>query len=199
MKTRMTFVLVAAILFSANFSFAENWPAWRGADGRAVSHDSNPPVNWSADENVRWKTPLPAAGNSTPIVWEDRVFLTQSLDGGKLRTLVCYDRQTGKKQWQRGVKYPNKETSHGQNPPCSGSPTTDGKLVYASYGSAGVIACDFEPRAVGQQTEAEHVPNVEQQSGSTYVPFEYVDNDQIFARREQDFGIEHGTAAIEYR
>ncbi len=159
MKTRIPFVFLAAILFSATLTKAENWPAWRGADGRAVSHDPNPPRTWSANENVRWKTPLPAPGNSTPIVWEDRVFITQGLDGGKIRSLICYDRRTGKKRWQQRVAYPNKETSHGQNPTCSGSPTTDGKLVYASFGSAGVIACNFSGQVVWRRDlgKLEHV------------------------------------------
>ena len=148
MKFCTLIVFLAASHFTATFTEAENWPAWRGADGRAVSQDPNPPLNWSSTDNVHWKTPLPAPGNSTPIVWEDRVFITQSLGGGKLRGIVCYDRRTGEEQWQQGLPYSNKETTHGQNPPCSGSPTTDGKLVYASFGSAGVLACNFSGKVV---------------------------------------------------
>ena len=97
-------------------------------DGRAVSSDRNLPVKWSGSENTLWKTPLPEAGNSTPIVWEERVFITQAFDGGKTRSLICFDRATGKKLWQHDIAYPHKETANRQNPFCSGSPTTDGKF-----------------------------------------------------------------------
>jgi len=143
-----SFGLLIALLLTTPSAHAENWPAWRGADGRAVSNDRNLPAQWSTSENVIWKTPLPASGNSTPIVWEDRVFITQAIGGGKTRSLICFDRATGKKLWQHDVAYPNKETAHPQNPFCSGSPTTDGTLVYASFGSAGIVACDFSGKKV---------------------------------------------------
>lgn len=122
---------------------ADNWPAWRGASGTGVADESNLPTKFSPTENVTWKTPLPSPGNSTPIVWQDRVFVTCPIDGGRTRSLICFDRATGKQQWQHDVAFPDKETAHNDNPFCSGSPTTDGQLVYASFGSAGVVACDL--------------------------------------------------------
>src|SRR5262249_18846554 len=59
---------------------ADDWPAWRGPHGDGQSSAKTPPLKWSRTENVRWKTPLPGPGNSSPIVWKDRVFLTQALD-----------------------------------------------------------------------------------------------------------------------
>ncbi len=122
---------------------AENWPAWRGPAGNGVSVELHLPTKFGPAENVTWKVPLPEAGNSTPIVWDQRVFITCPIDGGQIRSLMCFDRQTGQKLWQHDVPYPHKETTHNDNPFCSGSPTTDGKLVYASFDSAGVIACNF--------------------------------------------------------
>lgn len=148
MKDHFQSGVLIALLLTTHSLHAENWPAWRGTDGRAVSSDRNLPVKWSGSENILWKTPLPEAGNSTPIVWEERVFITQAFDGGKTRSLICFDRATGKKLWQHDIAYPHKETANRQNPFCSGSPTTDGKLVYASFGSAGIVACDFSGKSV---------------------------------------------------
>ncbi len=127
---------------------AGNWPAWRGTDGTGRSSERNLPVSWSPTDNVTWKTSLPGEGNSTPITWDDRVFLTCPVEGGKVRRLICLDRNNGKILWKHDVPFAAKETTHRDNPFCSGSPTTDGKRVYASFGSAGVLACDFQGHVV---------------------------------------------------
>jgi len=119
---------------------AENWPAWRGADGTGISSEGNLPTKWGAERNIRWKLALAEPCNSTPVVWEDQVFLTQGLDNGRRRALIAVDRRTGKTLWQRDVPCEVKETSHRQNPPCSGSPITDGQAVYAHFASGGVSA-----------------------------------------------------------
>lgn len=143
-------IVVTCVLafFFASVTLADNWPAWRGAAGTGIAVESNLPTEFSATKNVAWKAPLPAPGNSTPIVWEDHVFVTCPSDGGKTRSLMCLDRQTGKHRWQHDVAFPDEETAHNDNPFCSGSPTTDGRLVYASFGSAGVVACDFSGKVV---------------------------------------------------
>lgn len=135
--------LCLIILCACQPLIAGNWPAWRGPDGTGVSRETNLPVHFSSTKNVTWKAPLPGEGNSTPIVWEDSVFVTCPIDGGRTRRLICFDRKNGKQKWQHTVDFPLKETTHSDNPFCSGSPTTDGKLVYASFGSAGVVACNF--------------------------------------------------------
>src|SRR5262245_21439142 len=122
---------------------ADNWPAWRGAQGTGVSSERGLPLTWSKDHNVRWKVTLPEPGNSTPIIWGDHVFLTQSLDKGKRRAVLAFQRADGRLLWQRDVPCAVAETTHPQNPPCSGSPVTDGKAVYAHFAPAGVVAYDF--------------------------------------------------------
>jgi outer membrane protein assembly factor BamB len=138
------FVVVALSLVSTVAIFADNWPAWRGPRGDGVCDERNLPLTWSATDNVRWKTPLPEPCNSTPIVWGDRIFLTQGLDGGKRRAVIALDRKDGKKLWQKELPCTTVETSHKQNPPCSASPVTDGTAVYAWFASAGVVAYDMD-------------------------------------------------------
>jgi outer membrane protein assembly factor BamB len=122
---------------------AANWPAWRGADGQGTSTEKNLPTRWSATENIRWKISLPDRGNSTPVVWGDRVFVTQAIEEKGQRTLMCFARRDGKLLWQKSVPYAVKEETHESNPYCSASPATDGERVIVTHGSAGVFCYDF--------------------------------------------------------
>lgn len=116
---------------------------WRGAQGDGTTPESKLPTQWSTTENVSWKTPLPEPGNSTPIVWKDHVFLTQSLETQSQRLLQCYDRASGKLLWEEGVKNTPPELTHKTNPPCASSPATDGQNVIVWFGSAGLHCYDF--------------------------------------------------------
>lgn len=136
------YCLVAFLLLMPNFAPAENWPSWRGPHNDGQSAERNLPAKWSPTENIVWKIPLPEAGNSTPIVWGDRIFLTQATDKGRSRGLLCFDR-SGRHLWQRLIEYREKEPTHENNPFCSGSPVTDGERVIACFGSAGVYCWDF--------------------------------------------------------
>lgn len=131
-------------LLVATIVNGENWPSWRGPRENGISNERELPLTWSATKNIRWKVALPEPGNSTPIVWGDRVFITQSLDKGMRRALLCFARADGKKLWQREAPCAVKEKTPSDNPPCSSSPVTDGHAVYATFASAGVVAYDFK-------------------------------------------------------
>ena len=130
-------------LFCISLLRAENWPAWRGPLGTGVCAEKNLPTEWSATKNVKWKVALPERGNSSPVVWGDRVFVTQSIKEEGRRTLMCFDRRKGKLLWQKGVVYKEKELTHGTNPYCSASPVTDGERVIVSHASVGLFCYDF--------------------------------------------------------
>jgi outer membrane protein assembly factor BamB len=133
------------LLLAAGAAWGENWPGWRGPRGDGTSTETNLPTKWSPTENVRWHVKLPGPGNSSPVVWGDRVFLTQSLDkAGTQRAVMCFDRKDGKLLWQQAVPFKGKEPTHGTNPYCSATPVTDGERVIASHGSAGVLCYDFD-------------------------------------------------------
>ena len=59
---------------------AGEWPQWRGPDGTGVAPHSNPPVEWSEKENIRWKVAIPGKGHASPIVWGDRIFLLTAIE-----------------------------------------------------------------------------------------------------------------------
>ena len=140
------------ILFITGISSADNWPAWRGLHGDGSSAEKKLPLKWSPTENVRWKVKLPGPGSSTPIIWGDRIFLTQSLNKeGSERAVMCFDRSEGKLLWQKSIPFEGKESTHATNPYCSASPVTDGERVIASMGSAGVVCYDFEGKQLWQR------------------------------------------------
>jgi outer membrane protein assembly factor BamB len=123
---------------------ADNWPALRGPGGEGRSSETGLPVKWTA-ENVRWKVDLPGPGHSSPIVWGDRIFVTQALDrNGTRRALLCFDRANGKLLWQRETLYKQREPSQKANPYCSATPVTDGGVVIACFASAGLVCYDFQ-------------------------------------------------------
>ena len=134
--------LFACVVF-ASAARADNWPMWRGPGGQGATAEKNLPTTWSATENVKWKIELPDAGNSTPVVWGDKVFLTQATDKGKKRSLYCLDRKDGSKLWEKTVSFDGKEVIHGTNTYCAASPVTDGERVVAFHGSAGMYCSDF--------------------------------------------------------
>ena len=140
MHTSRTSCLV--LFLSAALSNA-NWPSWRGPDGTGLTSDAKLPEKWSAKENVKWRVDLPERGNSSPVVWGDKVFVTQAVSGEKKRTLMCFNRADGKLLWQSGVVWQEQEQTQRDNPYCSATPVTDGERVIVSFGSAGLYAYDF--------------------------------------------------------
>lgn len=134
---------ITALLFiGLSSAVAGDWPAWRGPEGTGVSNERKLPLHWSTNENVRWRVALPEPGNSTPVVWGNRVFVTQAIVKENRRTLMCFDRRDGKLLWQASTTSTVKDSGGGANPPCTPSPVTDGRRVIAWFGSAGIFCYD---------------------------------------------------------
>jgi outer membrane protein assembly factor BamB len=122
-----------------------NWTHWRGPSGQGYSDDANVPLSWSEKHNLLWKTLLPGRGNSTPIVWRERIFLTAASKDGKERYVICLARKDGKILWQRTAsKGVPPGRTHGWNGYASASCTTDGERVYAFFGTPGLFCYDFK-------------------------------------------------------
>src|SRR5262245_6794612 len=103
------FVCALALLGCTAFASADNWPAWRGPTGQGFCEEKNVLLKWSDKENVKWKIPLADQGNSTPVVWGDRIFVTQANKGGSVRSLLCFARADGMLKWQKDISYSEKE------------------------------------------------------------------------------------------
>jgi hypothetical protein len=112
---------------------AENWPQWRGPHLNGHSSETNLPTTWSPTENILWKTPIPGTGHSSPIVFNDRVFVTTAIEKEQLRQLLCLDRDSGKILWQRDVLKAPLERKHTLNNFASSTPATDGRYVFCAF------------------------------------------------------------------
>jgi outer membrane protein assembly factor BamB len=136
-----------------SIALADNWPAWRGPTGQGYCFEKDILLNWSDKENIKWKIDLAHQGNSTPVVWNDRIFLTQANKLGETRSLMCFARADGKQLWQQDVKYPEKERNWNDNWYANASPATDGELVVVSFGSAGMYCYDFSGQELWKRTD----------------------------------------------
>ena len=130
---------------------ATDWPAWRGPTADGVTAETDLPLAFGKTENVLWKQSLPGPGNSTPIVWRGLVYLTQAEAKGAKRSLIAFDRKSGKEVWRKTVAFRGKEPTHKTNPFCSASPVTDGERVIVSHGSAGVHCYGLDGKALWQR------------------------------------------------
>lgn len=168
-----------------------NWPTWRGNEGTGAVSSGKPPVTWSEDENVVWKTPLPGLGNSTPVIWGDRIYLTTAVEteekaatgpanggddrgerrgrrrgrrggfgGGAAPTnvfdfrVLAIDRATGEVLWNKSAtRAVPHERGHQTGSQASNSPVTDGRFLYAHFGSRGVHCFTLDGEPVWSRTD----------------------------------------------
>lgn len=146
---KSAFVLVLAFASLTSSALAENWAHWRGPTGNGTAINASPPVEWSTTKNIKWKAELPGRDDSSPIVWENRVFVAAAAPakvksaGGKGEVefmLLCLNRDDGKLVWKQtaAVAQPHQRT-HATHGYASASPCTDGKLVFAHFGSRGLF------------------------------------------------------------
>ena len=172
---RISLALITAMslgIATTGSSAAGNWPQWRGPDGSGISTEKNLPAEWSTTRNIKWKTPIDGRGHSSPIVWDNKIFVTTAIEGevvegakapkhmmgdkefvhpdsigaNKKHTfkVIALNRDTGKILWQavafEGTPYDDR---HRKSSYAASTPATDGKLVYAFFGSEGIYAYDF--------------------------------------------------------
>ncbi len=165
-RTLLPLACVLAFAAACPTAAPGDWAYWRGptADGMAVG---DAPLRWSSSEGIRWKAPVPGKGFSSPVVWEDRLFLTTavpttSADVATRNPLVehrfvvlCYDRKTGALLWERvahtATPHEGYHSSYGSF--ASNSPVTDGRHVYAFFGSRGLYAYTIDGELVWKKQD----------------------------------------------
>jgi len=145
--------IIALLLLTALPAAASDWPAWRGPTGQGHSDEKGLPLTWSGTANIKWKVPLADPGNSTPVVWGGKIFLTQANRGGTVRSLICFARADGKLLWQKDVTYLVNERAYNPNWYANASPVTDGERVVVSFGSAGMYCYDFDGKDLWKRTD----------------------------------------------
>ena len=144
MRGKLLALACTIMIAAAGAARGGNWPQWRGPHLNGTSDERNLPVKWTAEENVAWKLPLPGLSGSTPIVWNERVFL--SVAEGDDLFLWCVDRRQGKPLWKQQFGGGNvKMRKHNMSSP---SPVTDGKHVWAMTGTGLLKAFDFAGKEI---------------------------------------------------
>jgi outer membrane protein assembly factor BamB len=124
----------------------KQWPRFRGPSGQGETPATGLPVRWDKDgTNLVWRTRLPGSGNSSPIVWGDRIFLTSASADGKERSLHCLSRSDGRLLWTRTAPTaPPEPGVRPKNGYASATPATDGERVVVFLGSCGLLCYDFD-------------------------------------------------------
>ncbi|HAV63132.1 MAG TPA: hypothetical protein DCY13_12300 [Verrucomicrobiales bacterium] len=189
MKSRISITLTGVMLLAhaavvpaaagaeATSESSKYWPQWRGPNWNGVAAHSDPPINWSETENIKWKTAVPGAGWATPIIWRDRIFLLSAIaldqempvpdviPKGTPRinehphvigswkpqrfVILCIDRTNGEQLWMKTVHEAMPHQGHHRKGGfASASPMTDGRHVFSYFGSFGLYCHDFDGRLV---------------------------------------------------
>ena len=165
------FALISPCLWAEDVT--SHWHQWRGPDSRGVAPGSDPPVQWDEQTNIKWKVEVPGSGTSTPIVWGNQVFLLTAIKTDRIAeelpeidepetrggnpfkierptnyhqfVVISFDRETGEVLWQdTATEQLPHEAFHQDHGYASASPTTDGKHLYASFGSRGIYCYDMQ-------------------------------------------------------
>ena len=146
--------LALLIINALSITNAQNWPCWRGPNGDGTSIETSIPLRWDSVTNVEWKIPVPGTGYSSPVIWKDKLFLTTALNETQEKVLLCYDIKNGDLLWQKTVLKTRFENKHDNNSYASGTPATDGTLVYVSFldeNDVVVAAYDFSGKQIWLQ------------------------------------------------
>jgi outer membrane protein assembly factor BamB len=118
---------------------AAHWPRFRGPNGTGVSTAKTIPVQWTEATGVLWKAPIQGSGNSSPVVWGDRLFLHAASPDGGTRYLHCLSVIDGKVLWTKSSTGRTAKT-HKKNTLASSTPATDGERVYVVFWDGEAIA-----------------------------------------------------------
>lgn len=143
--------LLVLVLMDVDSVAAENWPNWRGPTRDGVSEERNLPVEWDTSTNIAWKLEMPAWSGSTPIIWEDRIYLNVAIDDDNME-LWSVDRDTGQAIWKRHLSSGNRRLRK-QNM-SSPSPVTDGQRIWVMTGTGVLKSFDQD----GHERWARNLP-----------------------------------------
>lgn len=137
----MTWFIIIMVLLCVDTVNTSNWPNWRGPMRNGVSEDTNLPTDWNTEKNIAWKLEMPTWSGSTPVVWNDLIFLNVAVDNNTLE-LWCLNRNTGQLVWKQHLSDGNsRQRKQNMSSP---SPVTDGVKVWVITGTGILKAFDFQ-------------------------------------------------------
>ena len=180
----MYLIHLALLLGFALLTAQNDWPQWRGLNNDGMAR-GDAPHEWSDTKNVAWRVAIPGRGNSSPVIWGDKIFLTTAVPTGAATpdatatatqsaepqrqrrgpggganagrehkfVVMCLDRRNGKVLWERVAKVatPHEGYHHNYGSFASNTPVTDGKHVYAFFGSRGIYCYDLNGKLIWEK------------------------------------------------
>jgi outer membrane protein assembly factor BamB len=144
---------------------ARYWTRWRGPSGQGLVKTGKYTDTWSPTSGVKWKVAVGGRGHSSPIVWGDTIFLTTAHDDGARMSMLAFRRSDGKQLWETPVPSSGIEHIYPKNSHASATAVTDGKRVYASFGTHGLMAVDFNGK-IAWHTPVGRLDNYHGSAGS---------------------------------
>ena len=183
MKIKSLLLVKFIILFSGFSISAQtvsnsdngNWPSYRGQNASGISLDSSTPLTWDVENgtNIKWKRDIPGLSHSSPIIWDDKLFITAAVSTEKNSELkigrnigsepvlkepvhkwklICLNKNTGKIIWEQTAhKGVPKQKRHPKSTHANSSPATDGKYVVAFFASEGLYCYDMSGKLVWEK------------------------------------------------
>lgn len=144
-------LLLLSLLMGADPTPVETWPGFRG-DGSSTTTAKNLPLKWSPDQNMAWRTPLPGYGQSSPVVWKDRVFVT-AIDGAEKEKLivVAVEMKSGKVAWKKEFAATQKGKNNPMMSRAAPTPVVDAENVYCLFESGDLIALTHDGGTLWQR------------------------------------------------
>jgi len=177
LKVKLLFLTLSILVTSQLFAQGKNpagvnWPSFRGENAKGIAENFSTPTAWSVTDskNIKWKTEILGLGHSSPIVWNDRIFITTAIsdkDDADLKVglygniepvedetvhqwkVYCLDKRTGKILWeQTACEGVPKVKRHPKSTHANSTPATDGKYVVAFFGSEGLYCYDMNGKLI---------------------------------------------------
>jgi outer membrane protein assembly factor BamB len=169
-----TFVLLQQAI-KAQVDYNQQWPGFRGPWGCGFIEDAKTPTVWDIDsmESIKWKTPIPGLGHSSPVIWDNYLFVTTATSGASEEPLkvglygdideaddnilykfkvYCLDKKTGKVIWDKVAHCGNpKSRRHTKSSQANCTPATDGKYLVVNFGSEGLYCYDLKGNLIWQK------------------------------------------------
>ncbi len=163
--------LMALGLLVSTPAQADNWTRFRGNDGTGIARGTGYPVDWSADKNIAWKTKLPGKGVSSPVVWDDRVFVSACSGFREDRLhVLCLNFKTGEKLWERTLNATGSTVCHPDTDMAAPTPTVDAEGVYALFATGDLVSFDHQGNLRWYRALSQDYPNITNQVGAASSP-----------------------------
>jgi outer membrane protein assembly factor BamB len=173
------------LLCTAERGSGGDWPRFRGPNGTGVATDKDIPIQWTAEDGVLWKVPIPGKGNSSPVIAGNRLFLQSASADGKQRLLLCLDATTGKVLWTRTAPgVPVKALGpNNRNTLASSTPAVEGDRVFALFWDGKDVSLQAYG-VQGEQLWKQELGGFKSQHGAGFSPMVY--EGKVYVANDQD-------------